>query len=97
LAAAGLEAAIAEPYVMSAELVNGTMRVDRFPAAKSLDLRRLIDESPIVEIVGRASQSPVTFYMDQMFHKPPGLVAPTNLSRPVIIRVGQRRRFCAWS
>jgi hypothetical protein len=77
LAAAGLDAAIAEPDVMSAELANGTLRVDQFPAAKSNQLRRLVDESPIAEIVGRALQSPVTFYMDQMFHKLPGLVAPT--------------------
>ena len=77
LAAAGLDAAIAEPDVMSAELSHGRLRVDQFPAAKSPHLRRLVDESPIAEIVGRALQSPVSFYMDQMFHKPAGLVAPT--------------------
>lgn len=75
LAATGLDAAIAEPDVMSAEI--GTLRVDQFPAAKSSQLRKLVDESPIAEIVGRALQSPVTFYMDQMFHKPAGVVPPT--------------------
>ena len=77
LAADGLDAAIAKPDVMSAELANGTLRVDQFPAAKSVALRRLVDDSPIAEIVGQALQGPVAFYMDQMFHKPPGLVAPT--------------------
>jgi len=77
LAAEGLDAAMAEPDVMSAELAGGSLRVDQFPAAKSPQLRRLVDQSPIAEIVGRALESPVAFYMDQMFHKPPGLVAPT--------------------
>lgn len=77
LAAAGLDAAIANPDVMSADLAHGTLRVDQFPAAKSPELRRLVDESPIGEIVGRALESPVTFYMDQLFHKPPGLIPPT--------------------
>ena len=77
LAATGLDAAIATPDVMSAELEHGALRVDQFPAAKSPELRRLVDESPIAQIVGSALQSPVAFYMDQMFHKPPGLVAPT--------------------
>ena len=77
LAAQGLDDAIAAPDVMSSALAGGALRVDQFPAAKSPQLRRLVDESPIAEIVGCALRSPVAFYMDQMFHKPPGLVPPT--------------------
>lgn len=72
---AGLDAAIAEPDVMSVEL--GTLRVDQFPAAKSPHLRRMIDESPLARIVGTALQSPVSFYMDQLFSKPAGEIPPT--------------------
>lgn len=77
LAAEGLNSAIDSPDVMSSELSHGALRVDQFPAAKSPHLRRLIDESPIAAIVGQALQSPVAFYMDQMFHKPPGVIPPT--------------------
>jgi len=72
---AGLDEAIAEPDVMSSEL--GNLRVDQFPAAKSVHLRRMIDESPLARIVGTALQSPVSFYMDQLFSKPAGLIPPT--------------------
>ena len=71
----GTDAAIEEPDVMSENL--GTLRVDQFPAAKSVALRRFVDESPIAEIVGRALRSPVRFYMDQLFYKPEGLFLPT--------------------
>jgi ectoine hydroxylase-related dioxygenase (phytanoyl-CoA dioxygenase family) len=74
-AARGLDAAIAQPDAMSSDL--GTLRVDQFPAARSVDLRRLVDDSPIAEIVGTALRSPVSFYMDQLFHKPAGLVPAT--------------------
>ena len=72
----GLDAAIASPDILSENL--GTLRVDQFPAARSAELRNLIEESPIAEIVGRALQSPVRFYMDQLFYKPEGLVPPTQ-------------------
>lgn len=75
LVASGLDEAIAEPDVMSSDL--GSLRVDQFPAAKSAHLRRFVDESPVAEIVGRTLASPVCFYMDQLFHKPPGLIPPT--------------------
>lgn len=77
LAAVGLDAAIATPDVMSSDLSHGALRVDQFPAAKSAQLRRLVDESPIAAIVGQALESPVAFYMDQMFHKPAGVIPPT--------------------
>ena len=76
LAAQGLDAAIAEPDAMSADL--GPLRVDQFPAARCSPLRRLIDESPVAEIVGTTLRSPVRFYMDQLFYKPAGLVPPTD-------------------
>jgi ectoine hydroxylase-related dioxygenase (phytanoyl-CoA dioxygenase family) len=71
----GLDATVAAPDVMSESL--GTLRVDQFPAARSPELRRLIDESPVAEIVGTALRSPVRFYMDQSFCKPPGRFLPT--------------------
>lgn len=71
----GLDAAIAAPDAMSENL--GTLRVDQFPAARSAELRRLVEDSPIPEIVGTALQAPVRFYMDQLFAKPPGLMPPT--------------------
>ena len=77
LLATGLDAAIAEKDVMSSDLSGGALRVDQFPAAKSPELRRMIDESPIASIVGQALESPVSFYMDQLFHKPAGRVPPT--------------------
>jgi len=72
---AGLDEAIAEPDVMSSEL--GSLRVDQFPAAKSTHLRRMVDESPLAQIVGTALDSPVCFYMDQLFSKPAGTIPPT--------------------
>ncbi len=75
LALAGLDAAIDEPDVMSSDL--GTLRVDQFPAAKSPDLKSLVYDSPLAEIVGTVLQSPVTFYMDQLFSKPAGHIPPT--------------------
>jgi ectoine hydroxylase-related dioxygenase (phytanoyl-CoA dioxygenase family) len=71
----GTDSAIEQPDVMSENL--GTLRVDQFPAAKSDVLRRVVEESPIAEIVGRALQSPVRFYMDQLFYKPKGFFLPT--------------------
>ena len=47
----GLDTAIAAPGVMSESL--GTLRVDQFPASNSEPLMRLIDTSPVAEIVGR--------------------------------------------
>jgi ectoine hydroxylase-related dioxygenase (phytanoyl-CoA dioxygenase family) len=72
----GLDAAIAAPDVLSHNL--GTLRVDQFPAARSADLESIIEESPIAEIVGRALESPVRFYMDQLFYKPKGHVPATQ-------------------
>lgn len=74
LAREGLDAAIEEPDVMSAEV---GVRVDQFPASRAEGLRRIIAESPVAEIVGRALRSPVRFYMDQLFYKPAGPISPT--------------------
>ena len=71
----GANTAIERPDVMSENL--GTLRVDQFPAAKSSALRRIVDESPLAEIVGRALGCAVRFYMDQLFFKPKGLFLPT--------------------
>jgi hypothetical protein len=71
----GTDTAIEHPDVMSESL--GTLRVDQFPAAKSAALRRMLDESPLAEIVGRALGCAVRFYMDQLFFKPTGLFLPT--------------------
>lgn len=73
--ASGLDAAIEAPDVLSENL--GTLRVDQFPAARSPDLRSIVEASPVAEIVGRALESPVRFYMDQLFYKPKGLVPAT--------------------
>ncbi len=71
----GLDVAIAEPDVLSESL--GTLRVDQFPAARSPALRRIVDDSPVPEIVGCALRSTVRFYMDQPFYKPKGRFLPT--------------------
>jgi ectoine hydroxylase-related dioxygenase (phytanoyl-CoA dioxygenase family) len=51
--------------------------VDQFPAARSPALRRVVGESPVAEVVGRALGSTVRFYMDQLFYKPKGRFLPT--------------------
>ena len=71
----GLDAVVEKPDVLSDNL--GTLRVDQFPASRSKELQRLLDDSPIAEIVGTALRSPVRFYMDQSFVKPPGRYYPT--------------------
>jgi len=73
--AKGLQTIVAKPDVMSESL--GTLRVDQFPAERSPELRRIIEESPVAELVGTALRGPVRFYMDQSFVKPPGLFLPT--------------------
>lgn len=75
LALAGLDSAIDRPDTMSTNL--GTLRVDQFPAARSPELRSLVNESPLAEIVGTVLNSPVSFYMDQLFAKPAGLIPST--------------------
>jgi len=70
----GLDDAIAEPDGLSG---NVGVRVDQFPAARAPGLRRIVDDSPVAEIVGNALRSPVRFYMDQLFYKPAGPILPT--------------------
>jgi ectoine hydroxylase-related dioxygenase (phytanoyl-CoA dioxygenase family) len=53
------------------------LRIDQFPASHSSELKTLMDKSPIAEIVGTVLRSPVRFYMDQMFYKPAGMIAPS--------------------
>jgi ectoine hydroxylase-related dioxygenase (phytanoyl-CoA dioxygenase family) len=72
----GLDEAIAKPNALSSG-VDTSLRTDQFPCASSPALRRIIDESPVAEIVGRALSSGVRFYMDQMFYKPAGVIPAT--------------------
>ena len=74
-ARARLDSAIAAPDTLSENL--GTLRVDQFPASRSPELRSIVERSPVAEIVGRALESPVRFYMDQLFYKPKGFVPAT--------------------
>jgi len=74
--AEGLEYANAHPDGMSAG-VDMPLRIDQFPAGYSPKLQSLLDDSPIAEIVGTVLSAPVRFYMDQMFYKPPGMIAPS--------------------
>ena len=74
--AQGLEFANAHPDGMSAG-VSMPLRIDQFPASHSPKLKQLLDNSPIAEIVGSILNAPVRFYMDQMFYKPAGLIAPS--------------------
>ncbi len=81
--AEGLEFANNHPDGMSAWVekdlvVSEPLRIDQFPASHSPKLKELMDESPIAEIVGSILQDSVRFYMDQMFYKPAGLIAPTG-------------------
>jgi len=72
----GLEHANTNPDGMSAG-VDAPLRIDQFPARRSPQLKRVLSDSPIAEIVGTLLDAPVRFYMDQMFYKPAGLIAPT--------------------
>ena len=56
LARSGLDAAIAEPDALSGVL-DRELRVDQFPAARSADLRAIVEESPVAEIVGSAMRT----------------------------------------
>jgi ectoine hydroxylase-related dioxygenase (phytanoyl-CoA dioxygenase family) len=72
----GLEFAQANPDGLSAG-VGMALRIDQWPARHSPPLKRLLDESPIAEIVGTLIDAPVRFYMDQMFYKPAGPIFPS--------------------
>lgn len=72
----GLEYAQAHPDGKSSG-VGESLRIDQFPADNVPQLKRLMDESPIAAIVGTVLNSAVRFYMDQMFYKPAGSIAPT--------------------
>ena len=72
----GIEYANEHPDGMSAG-VNMPLRIDQFPAMHSPGLKRFLDESPVAEIVGSILHAPVRFYMDQMFYKPAGRIAPS--------------------
>ena len=74
--AEGLEYTQAHPDGMSAG-VSMALRIDQFPSTHSPMLKKLVDESPIAEIVGSVLGAPVRFYMDQMFYKPEGMIVPS--------------------
>ncbi|MFT7221811.1 MAG: ectoine hydroxylase-related dioxygenase (phytanoyl-CoA dioxygenase family) [Candidatus Azotimanducaceae bacterium] len=72
----GLEFANDHPDGMSAG-VSEPLRIDQWPATHSPKLKLLMDESPVPAIVGSVLNAPVRFYMDQMFYKPAGMIAPS--------------------
>lgn len=72
----GLEFANDHPDGMSAG-VSEPLRIDQWPATHSPKLQLLMDESPVPAIVGSVLNAPVRFYMDQMFYKPAGMIAPS--------------------
>jgi len=74
--AEGLEYANDHPDGMSAG-VSQPLRIDQWPADHSPKLKQFLHESPVAEIVGTVLNAPVRFYMDQMFYKPAGLIAPS--------------------
>ena len=77
--AIGLDTCFNEPDGMSSELVmlDTQMRVDQFPAARSEALKNFIHSSGVADLVSKMIDSPVRFYMDQMFVKPSGEMMPT--------------------
>lgn len=76
LLTAGLEYAHDNPTGMSAG-VAAPLRIDQFPAERSPLLKQFVNESPVASIVGTVLNAPVRFYMDQMFYKPAGKIAPS--------------------
>jgi ectoine hydroxylase-related dioxygenase (phytanoyl-CoA dioxygenase family) len=72
----GLEQAYAAPTATSAG-VGEPLRIDHFTSDHIPQLRRLIHQGPIAQLVGEVLNSPVRFYMDQVFHKTAGPVAET--------------------
>ena len=79
LVADGLEECFAERDHHSSEVVakGATVRADQLLAARSASLRRFADESPVGGLVGSVLAGPVRFYMDQMFFRRAGPMAPT--------------------
>ncbi len=71
-----LELSFASPDGKTAGM-GDSLRIDHFPADKIPSLRAFIDDSPLAECVGRILDSPVRFYMDQVFYKPAGEIIPT--------------------
>ena len=65
----GLECAYDHPDGTSVG-VSGPLRIDQWPASHSQNLKKILEESPLAEIVGTIINALVRFYMDQMFYKP---------------------------
>ncbi len=74
--AQGLNDAIHLPDTMTHDL-SPELRTGQFPYKHSEGLRQIVEASPVPEIAGRAAQTPVRFYMDQLFYKPKGHIPPT--------------------
>ena len=72
----GIEYARNTPDTMSTGL-DRPLRIDQFPANRSLKLQSFLKDSPIPDIVSTLLDAPVRFYMDQMFCKPAGEIPPT--------------------
>ena len=72
----GLEYIESNPDGMSAG-VGLPLRIDQFPARHVPAIQTFIDQSPVAELVGSALKAPITFYMDQTFYKPAGIMMPS--------------------
>ena len=72
----GLEYIEANPDGMSAG-IGLPLRIDQFPARHVPAIQTFLDESPVAQIVGEALEAPITFYMDQTFYKPAGIMMPS--------------------
>jgi len=72
----GLELAFAQPDGLSAG-VGEPLRIDHFISNHVPQLNAIIKGSPLAQMVGTVLNSPVRFYMDQVFYKPAGQVVAT--------------------
>ena len=79
LMARGLEECFAERDHQSSEIVSqgAVLRADHLLATRSSSIRRFVHESPVGGLVGSVLDSPVRFYIDQMFFRRSGVMAPT--------------------
>lgn len=73
---AGLEQARDNPDGMSMG-VDMALRIDQFPSNHVQEFREFLAQSPVAGIVGQVVDAPIRFYMDQMFYKPAGRIAPS--------------------
>jgi ectoine hydroxylase-related dioxygenase (phytanoyl-CoA dioxygenase family) len=72
----GLEHIEANPDGMSAG-IGLPLRIDQFPGRHVPAIQAFLEQSPVAELVSTALEAPITFYMDQTFYKPAGVMAPS--------------------